>query len=157
MYVREDGQEVLKRDVLDLLERHAADSAVVVVSSASFPASNKEGDNPPHVIARARYEEIAQAVVCTSEYADETSPHPVVFATSEDGLAIIAADNVAKSAAMSEGRGLALAGAGMLAALAATAILVRRRRQVSQPRGIEQVRQAVTSARGAEAVGFGSL
>ncbi|MHB1887391.1 MAG: ComEC/Rec2 family competence protein, partial [Acidimicrobiales bacterium] len=49
MYVVEDGSEVLKQDVLDLLEARAAESGVVIVSSAEFPAANKTGDNPPHL------------------------------------------------------------------------------------------------------------
>jgi hypothetical protein len=64
---------------------------------------------------------------------------------------------VRKSAAA----GLAGAGIGILAALAATAIARRRaQRQQTQQRGLGQVRQAVTAARGddaapQQAVGFG--
>ena len=128
MYVTEDGKEVLKQDILDLLEAHASESAVVVVSSAEFPASNKAGDNPPHLLARARYEEIAAEVICTGEYPDPDAPRPLVFVIGDDGFAV--ADlterrhrsRVGKSAMA----GAAAAGVGILAALAATAIARRR-------------------------------
>jgi len=164
MYITEDGKEVLKQDVLDLLEAHSSDSAVVVVSSCEFPDSNKSGDNPPHLMARDRYEEIAAQVICVGEYPDADSPRPLVFVLGEDGFVQLPLDQeeeltetVTKSA-----RGLAAgAGVGLLAALAATAIARRRaQRQQEQQRGLGGVRQAVTAARGDEAapqqaVGFG--
>ena len=161
MYVVEDGTEVLKQEVLDLLERHAAGSSVVVVSSAEFPESNETGDNPPHLLAQARYEEIADDVICTGEYPEADAPRPIVFAIGDDGFALLdiedsATEAVNKAAVV----GGALAAGGILAALAATVIARRRRRQAGQSDGLGQVRQAVTTARGdgaapQQAVGFG--
>jgi beta-lactamase superfamily II metal-dependent hydrolase len=162
MYVTEDGQEVLKQDILDLLEAHAAESAVVVVSGPEFPKSNKPGDNPPHIIARDRYEEIASEVICTGEYPEADAPRPLVFVLGDEGFAALAIEEATEAAVgKSADAGLAGAGIGILAALAATAIARRRaQRQQTQQRGLGQVRQAATTARGDDAapqqtVGFG--
>ncbi|MFY9587216.1 MAG: hypothetical protein WAT66_07155, partial [Actinomycetota bacterium] len=71
MYVVENDDEVLKQDVLDAMARHASGGAVVVASSAPFPAENSAGDNPPHIKARNRYEETVDTFVCTGEHPDE--------------------------------------------------------------------------------------
>ncbi|MHB8593728.1 MAG: ComEC/Rec2 family competence protein [Acidimicrobiales bacterium] len=161
MYVVEDGTEVLKQEVLDLLERHSAGSSVVVVSSAEFPESNKTGDNPPHLLAQARYEEIADDVICTGEYPEADAPRPIVFALGDDGFVLLEVeDDATEAASKAVAVGGALAAGGVLAALAATVIARRRRRQAGQSGGLGQVRQAVTTARGDEAapqqaVGFG--
>jgi len=164
MYVVEDGKEVLKQDVLDLVDRHAAATAVVVVSSAPFPASNKAGDNPPHLLARARYEEIVDDVICTGEYPDQAAPRPAVFGIGDEGFVLLDVEDVTAEAA-AVGKSLSLrpaaTGAGILAALAGTVIAQRRAaRDATAARGLGQVRQAVASARGDEAtpqqvVGFG--
>jgi len=160
MYVPEDGKDVLKQDVLDLFEAHSAGAATIVVSSAAFPASNKSGDNPPHVIARERYEEIAADLVCSGEYPDADSPRPIVFGMDETGFALLdpeTTESVSKSASSRGGKGL-----GLLAALAATAVVGEHlRRKQDAARGLDQVRRGVTAARGTDAapqqaVGFGS-
>jgi hypothetical protein len=163
MYVTEDGRDVLRQDVLDLLESHASESAVVVVSSCPFPGSNKPGDNPPHILARDRYEEIAGELICTGEYPDPDAPRPLVFVLGEDGFAALPAQGqvTGTAARKSAAEGLAVAGIGILAARAATAIARRRARPAQPPqRGLGQVRQAVATARGDDAapqqpVGFG--
>ena len=161
MYVTEDGDEVLKQDILDLLEHHAAGSEVVVVSSGEFPASNKSGDNPPHLLARARYEVIAAKVICTAEYPEASAPRPVVFCLGHDGFALVEVERtLEETASKSAALGRAVAGVGVLALLAGAVISKRRRQQTSQPKGLAQVRQAVITARGDEAapqqpVGFG--
>ncbi|MGI8448854.1 MAG: hypothetical protein ACR2MP_17090 [Streptosporangiaceae bacterium] len=161
MYVTEDGQEVLKQDVLDLLERHASESALVVASSAAFPTSNKVGDNPPHLLARARYEEIASEFICTGEHPDADAPRPLVFVIADDGFTVADLGNTAEAVGKSAMAGRAV-GLGILAALAATAIARRRASRNENPaRGLGQVRQAVTTARGddaapQQAVGFGA-
>jgi beta-lactamase superfamily II metal-dependent hydrolase len=163
MYVTEGGQEVLKQDVLDLLERHASEPAVVVVSSAEFPPSNKVGDNPPHLLARSRYEEIASEVICTGEYPESDVPRPLVFVVGDGGFAVADLEDstteiVGKSAISSR----AAVGIGILAALAGTAIARRRAAgNANHPRGLGQIRQAVATARGddaapQQAVGFGT-
>jgi hypothetical protein len=163
MYVTEDGEEVLKQDVLDLLEAHASDPAVVVVSSCQFPESNKWGDNPPHIIARDRYEEIADQVICIGEYPEAEAPRPLVLVLGEEGLVELPPqqeEEIAEAASKSA-RGLAVgAGVGLLAALAATAIARRNAQRQERQRGLDHVRQAVTAARGddaapQQAVGFG--
>ena len=163
MYVVEGENEVLKQDVLDLLEGHTAGSSVVVVSSATFPETNKTGDNPPHLLAQARYEEIADDVICTGEYPDVEGPRPVVFTIGEDGFALNeVADTMTEALGKAAAVGGALAAGGILAALAGTAITRRRRRQPVESEGLSQVRHAVTTVRGDEAapqqaVGFGRL
>lgn len=164
MYVTEDDAEVLKRDILDMIERHQAGDAVVVVSSGEFPAKNKLGDNPPHLLARARYEEIADSLICTGEYPSPDAPRPVVFCIGPDGFTLVEVDDeVGETAAKAVDvrSALAVGSIGVLAALAATAIARRRRRQPGpQGGGLDQVRRAVVAARGDEAapqqpVGFG--
>lgn len=163
MYVTEDGKEVLKQDVLDLLEAHASEQAVVVVSSCEFPERNKAGDNPPHILARDRYEEIAGELICMGEYPDPDAPRPLVFVLGDDGFAALPPQEQVNETTTrkSAAEGLAVAGIGILAALAATAIARRRARPPqSQRHGLGQVRHAVTTARGDDAspqqpVGFG--
>jgi hypothetical protein len=163
MYLPEEGQDVLQQDILDLLEAHAPETATVVISSTEFPAGNKAGDNPPHLIARARYEEITAEVICTGEHPDPDAPRPVVFVISDDGFTMADVTGTpmgaASKSALASG---AVAGAGILAALAVTAIARRRGRQDDMPaRGLGEVRRAVTAARGddaapAQPVGFGA-
>lgn len=164
MYVTEDGTEVLKRDILDMFERHQDGDAVVVVSSDEFPSKNKVGDNPPHLLARARYEEVAASLVCTGEYPSPDAPRPVVFGIGPDGFTLLEADDeVGETAAKSIDVPSALVGAGIgvLGALAVTVIPRRRRRHPGpQGGGLDQVRRAVVTARGDQAapqqpVGFG--
>jgi hypothetical protein len=163
MYVTEDGEEVLKQDLLDLLERHASQSAIVIVSSGEFPTSNKAGDNPPHLLARARYEEIATDLICTAEHPDVSAPRPLVVVVGDDGFGLAEIESASQEAAgKSATAGRAAVGVGILAALAATAILRRRaNRNEAGRRGLGQVRDAVTTARGDDAapqqtVGFGT-
>jgi len=160
MYVPENGRDVLKRDVLDALERHASETAIVVASSKEFPASNNPGDNPPHIIARNRYEEIVESVLCTGEEPSVDAPQPIVFAVSESGLARVSSDTLEEatarlSKALME-RGLT---GGVLARLARRFDYGSR---VVRPRdsGLERARQAIRAARGDDAapqqpVGFG--
>jgi beta-lactamase superfamily II metal-dependent hydrolase len=162
MYVTEDGEEVLKQDILDLLERYASESAVVVVSSTEFPPSNKAGDNPPHLLALARYEEIATEVICTGEYPDADAPRPLVFVIGDDGFAVADLEETTTKAIGKAAMAGGAVGLGILAALASTAVARRRAgRNENPPRGLGQVRQAVTNARGddaapQQAVGFGT-
>ncbi len=89
MYVSENGQEVLKQDILDLFEEHAKAVATVVVGSLPFRDSDPPGSNPPHLKARSRYHELplgADEVVCTGEYPEADGPAPLVFALTTDGL-----------------------------------------------------------------------
>lgn len=168
MYVNEDGSEVRKDDILNAFEEHANPGATIISSSREFPSSNSPGDNPPHVIARARYEEIVETghFRCTAEYPSLEEPQPLVFGLSEAGLNLIETDELAEAeravAGLDAKTALVGAGAGLILSFGISKF--RRwnesRQQTKQP-GLEQARQAVSSARDDESVpqqmtGFGS-
>ena len=78
MYQREDGEDVLKQDILDDLAGAQIGNGNIVASSSPIPAKNEEGDNPPHAIAKQRYEEVALgSFLCTHE--DGEAGDPLVF------------------------------------------------------------------------------
>ena len=90
MYFKEEGDDepVLKQDFLDALQQAAGDEGWVVASSTKVPASNEPGDNPPHALAKARYEEVAPSgFLCTGD--DEDSDDPIVFEVSVDGISLL--------------------------------------------------------------------
>jgi hypothetical protein len=167
MYVADDGKEVLKQDVLDVMARHAADDAVIVVSSSNFRCEDEPGDNPPHIIARNRYEELVDRVVVTAERGDAGSPRPVVFTVGPGGLALVPMVVTEGSADLGKAAaavGLGIAIGGLLALLIDRWAASRAGHQAGQtpprPRGLDRVRQAVRATRGEEAapqqpVGFG--
>jgi hypothetical protein len=75
MYQDEDGKLVLKRDILDDLEAYQVGDGYVVASANSIPASNKDGDNPPHAIAKKRYQELANGgFICTHDDGGHAEP-----------------------------------------------------------------------------------
>jgi len=165
MYAVEDGVDVLKQDIMDAFERHAGDDPVVVVSSCELPAKNDKGDNPPHLVAVARYEEIAD-VVCTGEYPNEAAPRPAVFVIGASGFELVAVEDngtVDLNAAGALIKGAAVvAGVTVLAGLARTIITRRGARRLgrSPQQGFGQISAAVATARGDAAapqqpVGFG--
>jgi beta-lactamase superfamily II metal-dependent hydrolase len=165
MYVSENGRDVLKRDVLDAFEKHAFETATIVVSSAAFPYSNKPGDNPPHVQARNRYEEIVETVLCTGEDPTEDAPQPIVFGVEAAGLIRVAGETLEQESArfnksLKEGRLFGVA--GTLARLGGKFDYGSRLRRESSEQlgGLDRARQAISSARGDDAapqqpVGFG--
>ncbi len=168
MYASEDGKEVLKRDILDALSRHAADGAVIAVSSSTFRSEDEPGDNPPHIAARNRYEELVDEVVVTAEHGGAGSPQPVVFTVGPGGLAIVPPVDIEdgadlRKAAASVGLGLAIGGLlGLLIDRWAASRSSRAAGRPSPPglRGLDRVRQAVRAARGEDSapqqpVGFG--
>ncbi|UGA47756.1 hypothetical protein HU230_0017665 [Bradyrhizobium quebecense] len=78
---------VLQQDALDELQAPQLDIGYIVASSPEFPASNSSGDNPPHVKARNRYEEIVNtAFLCTGEYSTPENLRPIIFSVNEDGV-----------------------------------------------------------------------
>jgi beta-lactamase superfamily II metal-dependent hydrolase len=89
MYWQEEGDEdaVLKQDILDYFEKYAKPGAVIVTSSHS-DFTDESGDNPPHLKARKRYEEIVDAgnFICTHEYPNKADPKPLTFVLDESGL-----------------------------------------------------------------------
>ena len=92
MYERVDGDDVLRDDVLDLLEASKADKAWIVSSSSPIPVSNKAGDNPPHAKAKNRYLERCDTFVCTGEHPDEENPIPLIFEVTDSGVAFLGSD-----------------------------------------------------------------
>ncbi|MDE0178881.1 MAG: hypothetical protein OXP36_09810 [Gammaproteobacteria bacterium] len=93
MYFQEEGDEepVLKQDILDLVEKAASKKGWVVSSSTKVPSSNKSGDNPPHAVAKERYEEIAPSgFLCTGD--DENSDEPIAFEVTPDGISLFSGE-----------------------------------------------------------------
>lgn len=75
MYQDEDGKTVLKQDILDDLQASQVGAGYLVASCNPIPASNADGDNPPHAIAKARYQEIAEGgFVCTHDDGGHAEP-----------------------------------------------------------------------------------
>ena len=63
------------RDILNDLEAFQVGSGYVVASANSIPTSNKDGDNPPHAKAKARYQEIAiGGFLCTHDDGGHAEP-----------------------------------------------------------------------------------
>lgn len=88
----DDGEDELKQDILDEIEKSGENGAYIIASSDPIPSSNEKGDNPPHALAKARYEEIVESehFLCTGEHLDEDNPQAVVFELSEQGLQYVA-------------------------------------------------------------------
>lgn len=97
MYQAEDGKEVLKRDILDDLEAQQVGDGYIVASADSIPGSNKDGDNPPHAKAKARYEEIASGgFVCTHD--DGNQAEPLKFIIHGSDIEYVGENNAKKGA-----------------------------------------------------------
>lgn len=109
MYTDEDGKTVFKQDILDDLERLQVGDGYVIASSHCVPGSNSSGDNPPHALAKARYEEIARGgFMCTHD--DGGHAEPLRFEAVPEGFSYVAetaalAGESALGAAVSEARG----------------------------------------------------
>lgn len=108
MYQVEGEKEVLKKDILDDFEASQVGDGFVVASCEEIPASNSDGDNPPHAKAKARYEEICSRFLCTHE--DGEAGDPLVFKWTDEGLsydegasASTAEDDVSKAIASARG------------------------------------------------------
>jgi hypothetical protein len=83
----EDKKEQLKQDILKDLENAAGTIGYIIASCEPIPVSNKDGDDPPHAIAAARYKEIApNAFLCTQEHPNTKTPEPIVFVLGENGF-----------------------------------------------------------------------
>ena len=92
MYTRgPDGKDQLQDDVMAALENARHPGGHIVSSSQPVPASNRDGDDPPHAKAKRRYEEIVDKghFVCTQEHPNAKSPVPVVFEFSGGGLQML--------------------------------------------------------------------
>jgi len=94
MYERDgEGPEKLRQDAMNELQKPQLDVGYIVSSSSEFPASNSPGDNPPHVKARSRYQEIVNNdFVCTAEHSTPENVRPIIFTVSQDGIELVGED-----------------------------------------------------------------
>ena len=69
MYWKDDGdkEETLKKHIVDEMDAASLEPNRVMSSSNPVPASNKVGDNPPHVKAKTQYETITESFLCTMD------------------------------------------------------------------------------------------
>lgn len=147
LYERVDGKEVLQQDVVDALERHAADPCTVVISSCAFPETDTEGANPPHLLARDRYEEIADDVLVTAEFPDADTAVPIAFVLADSGLTLLD-DEPTDDQEDKAAKAVLGAAAGFLAVAAAARAANRRRRGRN---GLAASRRATADVRGQDA------
>jgi hypothetical protein len=101
MYTKdENDNNIFQREMMDDLENFSLDIGYIISSSKSIPASNKRGDNPPHALAKNRYEEIVPTeFLCTHNDASEDA-EPIVFSMSDNGLVLngeLVANDIGKS------------------------------------------------------------
>ena len=83
----EEGDELLKQDILNDLASSAMSPGFIISSSSPIPSTNKSGDNPPHAIAKRQYLRIVpNEFICTHEHPDPENPAPILFAATSDGL-----------------------------------------------------------------------
>jgi hypothetical protein len=155
----DDGVEERKDDILEMFEQAAGSQGYVIASSRPFRDADKSGNNPPHLLARDAYDEIAPSdVLCTGEYPTVDAPRPIAFGLTERGLELLELeDDLAAMSAESGGKRI-LGGLGLTAAVAGAALAARR--QAPGESGLDAARSGVESARGGApaslpAVGFG--
>lgn len=81
-----DGDEYLRRDIMDYFSKYARPGAFIVSSSYS-DFTDGSGHNPPHRKARNRYEEIVMSgrFICTHEYPSKADPVPLQFVVGANG------------------------------------------------------------------------
>jgi hypothetical protein len=94
MYEKNDnGNDVLKQDILDDLNARQQSPGFIVASSSTIPGNNSSGDNPPHAKAKNRYSEIVNDdFICTGEYSTSENMRPVIFTVTADGITQIDKD-----------------------------------------------------------------
>ncbi|MCX6175376.1 MAG: hypothetical protein NTZ27_11540 [Ignavibacteriales bacterium] len=85
----DDKEEKLKEDILEKIKKNADEYGYIISSSEPVPSKNKDGDNPPHALAKDRYEEIVpKDFICTMEYPNEKTPRPIIFSLDDKGINI---------------------------------------------------------------------
>ncbi len=158
-----------RQDILDALQANARPGARVVSSSHPFRDADKTGDNPPHLKAQDRYQEIVDdPVLCTMEHGSADAPSPVVFEVDDEGLHLLEPALVEASA---RSVGKAFAGEpGRLGVVASRAAEYAQRMAAASPGwwasgdqavpGADRIGRAVAADRGDDAaptsaVGFG--
>jgi hypothetical protein len=94
MYERNgEGRDVLRQDAMDELQKCQLTLGYIVASSSEFPASNSPGDNPPHIKARNRYEEIVNTeFLCTAEHSTPENLRPIIFTVNDKGITLVIED-----------------------------------------------------------------
>ncbi len=89
MYTKDENDEnVFQREMMDDLASYCLDIGYVVSSSKSIPASNKKGDNPPHAIAKERYEEIVSTDFLCTHSGESEDAEPIVFENTDNALVL---------------------------------------------------------------------
>lgn len=81
-----DKEATFKKDIMDNFEKVQLTPNRIISSSTDFPAKDEPGKNPPHLMARQKYELITEEFLCTHEHIDEKTPHPIVFEVTQAGL-----------------------------------------------------------------------
>lgn len=167
MYVREDGKDVLKTDILKAFERHGRAGSVVVASSHPIPSADLADANPPHKMAADRYKDYADRFICTMEWPSAEDPSPVVLGIDANGAKIVEDEVVelsAKSVAVAKAAGRKPSRMSEVAAAATAAgrygagvVTVS---ETAAMTGSERVQAAIKADRGSDAapttaVGFG--
>lgn len=91
----EDKEETLKKELLGNIEDCGKDSNYIISSSNPIPSTNKDGDSPPHAIAKNRYEETtSNKLICTMENPKKDNPQPIIFVVNSDNLECLAEEEV---------------------------------------------------------------
>lgn len=100
MYTKDEQDDIiLQREMMDDLESLALEPGYVISSSKSVPRVNEKGDNPPHALAKARYEEIVpDEFLCTHSESGEEA-QPIVFEKSKLNKLILNGSVVAQELA----------------------------------------------------------
>ena len=83
----DEKEETFRKDIMDDFENARLSRHCIVASShANF--TDGEGDLPPHLKARKRYEEIVEKgwFVCTHEHPSKQQPEPIVFVVDQNGF-----------------------------------------------------------------------
>lgn len=153
-----DGGDEFQQDVMTAFDNHGRVGRTVVSSSGPAPSEDASGANPPHRMARDRYEEIADTFVCTMEWPIEEAPAPVAFFVDDAGINLLDPQdsidlaNESVSKAKAYGRLAAVvAGAGVVAVEFGRRRAQHDNAQVddrSSNRGPDAVRRAVATDRG---------
>lgn len=80
---------VLQQDIMDEFSACQLSPGHIVSSSNEFKGRNESGDNPPHRIARNRYEEIVNdSFVCTGEVSTPEKVRPIIFTSTALGILV---------------------------------------------------------------------
>lgn len=87
----EDG--VFKQDLMDKFGASQLSPGFVIASSNEFKNANSPGDNPPHRVARNRYEEIVgDEFLCTGEVSTPEWVRPIVVTATSGGVVLAGGD-----------------------------------------------------------------